>query len=255
MPWYQLDDANDPKLDELPRQYNLHPLHIEDARSADESVKVDTAPTTPGCPFVCHFAAERRNLLLPLFPSRRQRKRHFDRSCSEFPREQRSGEIRFSTANTSQHVPLLPKHPTHRLLRLRQNSFTQQLPQIHLNRCRNRGQRHIIDRVFKRIFQIPPNLVQRQKHEPHQRRSQRREPPHVRHQRQRQQHAVHLHEQLRKVIVLLRHRRVFDAFGSTLRIHQIIQIGIERPPVRKIDPSSHLTLAKQCAHLLLYCER
>jgi hypothetical protein len=30
MPWYQLDDANDPKLDELARQYNLHPLHIED---------------------------------------------------------------------------------------------------------------------------------------------------------------------------------------------------------------------------------
>jgi magnesium transporter len=44
MPWYQLDDAKDPRLDELARQYNLHPLHIEDARSADESVKVDTAP-------------------------------------------------------------------------------------------------------------------------------------------------------------------------------------------------------------------
>ena len=44
MPWYQLDNANDPKLDELARQYNLHPLHIEDARSKDESVKVDTAP-------------------------------------------------------------------------------------------------------------------------------------------------------------------------------------------------------------------
>src|SRR5277367_2239342 len=44
MPWYQLDDANDPKLDELARQYNLHPLHIEDARSHDESVKVDTGP-------------------------------------------------------------------------------------------------------------------------------------------------------------------------------------------------------------------
>ena len=43
MPWYQLNDANDPKLDELSRQYNLHPLHIEDARSQDESVKVDTA--------------------------------------------------------------------------------------------------------------------------------------------------------------------------------------------------------------------
>jgi magnesium transporter len=44
MPWYQLDDANDPKLDELAKQYDLHPLHIEDARSQDESVKVDTAP-------------------------------------------------------------------------------------------------------------------------------------------------------------------------------------------------------------------
>ena len=44
MPWYQLDDANDPKLDELAKQYNLHPLHIEDARSSDEGVKVDTAP-------------------------------------------------------------------------------------------------------------------------------------------------------------------------------------------------------------------
>jgi magnesium transporter len=44
MPWYQLDDASDPKLDELAKQYNLHPLHIEDARTHDESVKVDTAP-------------------------------------------------------------------------------------------------------------------------------------------------------------------------------------------------------------------
>src|SRR5271154_5159115 len=44
MPWYQLDDANDPKLDELARKHNLHPLHIEDARTEDESVKVDTAP-------------------------------------------------------------------------------------------------------------------------------------------------------------------------------------------------------------------
>ena len=43
MPWYQLDDANDPKLDELAKQYNLHPLHIEDARTKAESVKVDTA--------------------------------------------------------------------------------------------------------------------------------------------------------------------------------------------------------------------
>jgi len=42
MPWYQLDDAQDPKLDKLAKQYNLHPLHIEDARNEDESVKVDT---------------------------------------------------------------------------------------------------------------------------------------------------------------------------------------------------------------------
>jgi magnesium transporter len=44
MPWYQLEDVNDPKLDELARQYKLHPLHIEDARSSDESVKVDSGP-------------------------------------------------------------------------------------------------------------------------------------------------------------------------------------------------------------------
>jgi Mg2+ and Co2+ transporter CorA len=43
MPWYQLDDANDPRLDELARQYKLHPLHIEDARTQDESVKVSIA--------------------------------------------------------------------------------------------------------------------------------------------------------------------------------------------------------------------
>jgi magnesium transporter len=44
MPWYELSDAHDLKLDELAKQYNLHPLHIEDARSEDEAVKVDTAP-------------------------------------------------------------------------------------------------------------------------------------------------------------------------------------------------------------------
>ena len=44
MPWYELESADDPRLDELARQYNLHPLHIEDCRSENESVKVDTAP-------------------------------------------------------------------------------------------------------------------------------------------------------------------------------------------------------------------
>jgi magnesium transporter len=41
MPWYELTDAKDPKLDELAKQYNLHPLHLEDARTDDERIKVD----------------------------------------------------------------------------------------------------------------------------------------------------------------------------------------------------------------------
>lgn len=44
MPWYELESAADHRLDELAKQYNLHPLHIEDCRSENESVKVDTAP-------------------------------------------------------------------------------------------------------------------------------------------------------------------------------------------------------------------
>lgn len=44
MPWYELESADDHRLDELAKQYNLHPLHIEDCRSENESVKVDTAP-------------------------------------------------------------------------------------------------------------------------------------------------------------------------------------------------------------------
>lgn len=44
MPWYELESAADPRLDELARQYKLHPLHIEDCRSDNEGVKVDTAP-------------------------------------------------------------------------------------------------------------------------------------------------------------------------------------------------------------------
>lgn len=41
MPWFELNSADDPKLDELARRYQLHPLHVEDARSEDERVKVD----------------------------------------------------------------------------------------------------------------------------------------------------------------------------------------------------------------------
>jgi magnesium transporter len=44
MPWYQLNNAHDTRLDELARQYNLHPLHVEDARSEEEGVKVDSGP-------------------------------------------------------------------------------------------------------------------------------------------------------------------------------------------------------------------
>lgn len=44
MPWYELESPNDPRLDELAKQYNLHPLHIEDCRSDNEGIKVDTAP-------------------------------------------------------------------------------------------------------------------------------------------------------------------------------------------------------------------
>ena len=45
MPWYELTSADDPKLDELAAKYHLHPLHVEDARSADERIKVEQTPT------------------------------------------------------------------------------------------------------------------------------------------------------------------------------------------------------------------
>lgn len=41
MPWYELSSADDPKLNELAQKYQLHPLHLEDARSPDERIKVD----------------------------------------------------------------------------------------------------------------------------------------------------------------------------------------------------------------------
>ena len=41
MPWYELNSADDPKLNELAQKYQLHPLHLEDARSPDERIKVD----------------------------------------------------------------------------------------------------------------------------------------------------------------------------------------------------------------------
>ena len=45
MPWYELNSANDPKLNELAQKYDLHPLHLEDSRSADERIKVDQTAT------------------------------------------------------------------------------------------------------------------------------------------------------------------------------------------------------------------
>ncbi len=41
MSWYALDDPNDPQLDELARQFQLHPLHIEDCRSNNERLKAE----------------------------------------------------------------------------------------------------------------------------------------------------------------------------------------------------------------------
>jgi magnesium transporter len=41
MTWYALDDPNDPKFDELARQFELHPLHVEDARSNNERLKAE----------------------------------------------------------------------------------------------------------------------------------------------------------------------------------------------------------------------
>jgi magnesium transporter len=39
--WYALDDPNDPQLDELASQFQLHPLHIEDCRSNNERLKAE----------------------------------------------------------------------------------------------------------------------------------------------------------------------------------------------------------------------
>ncbi len=41
MPWYALSSSDDPQLNELAERYHLHPLHLEDVRSTNESIKVD----------------------------------------------------------------------------------------------------------------------------------------------------------------------------------------------------------------------
>ena len=44
MPWYELSSPNDPKLQELADRFQLHPLHLEDARADDERTKVEQTP-------------------------------------------------------------------------------------------------------------------------------------------------------------------------------------------------------------------
>ena len=44
MPWYELSSPNDPKLQELADRFHFHPLHLEDARSDDERIKVEQTP-------------------------------------------------------------------------------------------------------------------------------------------------------------------------------------------------------------------
>jgi magnesium transporter len=41
MIWYDIRDPDDPRLAELSRKYNLHPLHMEDVSSRDQSAKVE----------------------------------------------------------------------------------------------------------------------------------------------------------------------------------------------------------------------
>ena len=44
MSWHIIDDPQDPRLDELAAQYQLHPLHIEDCRSTNERAKSEEMP-------------------------------------------------------------------------------------------------------------------------------------------------------------------------------------------------------------------
>ncbi len=44
MAWYRIDDPNDPQLDKLAAQFQLHPLHIEDCRSENERAKSEEMP-------------------------------------------------------------------------------------------------------------------------------------------------------------------------------------------------------------------
>src|SRR3954466_11560229 len=41
MNWYDIRDPNDPELDRLAQQYQLHPLHIEDCRHRNQNAKAE----------------------------------------------------------------------------------------------------------------------------------------------------------------------------------------------------------------------
>jgi magnesium transporter len=42
VPWFAIDDPNDSRLDELARQFHLHPTHVEDCRSNNERLKAES---------------------------------------------------------------------------------------------------------------------------------------------------------------------------------------------------------------------
>jgi magnesium transporter len=42
MIWHDIRDPNDPRLDQLAAEYNLHPLHIEDCRNRNQNAKVES---------------------------------------------------------------------------------------------------------------------------------------------------------------------------------------------------------------------
>ena len=43
MNWYDIRNSNDPELDRLAAELNLHPLHVEDCRHRDQRAKVEEA--------------------------------------------------------------------------------------------------------------------------------------------------------------------------------------------------------------------
>ena len=44
MPWHQITDPQDPKLNDLAELYHLHPLHIEDCRHRKQRAKIEERP-------------------------------------------------------------------------------------------------------------------------------------------------------------------------------------------------------------------